>query len=269
MNKILGRCFMVGLLVLMVACSGGSGIKSKFINTPTRESSPIYQELGQVTIALVRVDSGSNIRPYCSGVWISEKEILTAGHCIEHDDFGIISPIDDFVYYIIQKEVRGVGELPAAIHLGQVKYYSNETDLAIIKVALGGIPAHKVAPLAMEMPGVGEMVHIVGHPRGLYWTFSDGALSAYRHDTSIGSALQIDATVWFGNSGGGAFDSSGNLIGICSRLTGVPNMSLFVHVDSVKEALQKMKEEALASEKKALEDQAPKDETPKAEPSSI
>jgi len=88
------------------------------------------------------------------------------------------------------------------------------------------------------MPALGEHVYSVGHPKGMYWTFAEGTVSAYRENTVIGEAVQVNATVWYGNSGGGVFDSSGNLVGICSRLTRVPMMNYFVHLDSVKRMLK-------------------------------
>ena len=70
----------------------------------------------------------------------------------------------------------------------------------------------------------------------MYYTHAEGTVSAYRGDESsgIGKVVQVNATIWFGNSGGGVFDYQGRLVGICSRLTRVPMMNYFVHLDSVK-----------------------------------
>lgn len=208
------------------------------VKTPKRGDDPVYVHSMNSTVALVRRNEETNkVNPFCTGVWVSKDEILTAAHCVSHDDFSIFSPVGDDVHYIIQKEVRP-GKEPAAMHLAQVSYFNNRHDLAILKAVAEGLPAHEVAILAIELPGIGESVHMVGHPRGLYWAFTGGIVSAYRVDKNIGPVMQVNGTVWFGNSGGGVFDRDGNLIGICSRLSGVPNVNTFVHLDSVKAAIK-------------------------------
>ena len=92
------------------------------------------------------------------------------------------------------------------------------------------------------MPGIGEHIFVVGHPRGMYWTYAEGTVSAYRNESSVGKVVQVNATVWFGNSGGGVFDADGKLLGICSRLTKVPQMNYYVHLDSVKKFLKDVHE---------------------------
>ena len=75
--------------------------------------------------------------PFCSGVWISDVEILTAGHCAaaiaEKVNGGIegldIDPVDVPVHYIVQDEVTSVGKEPTAIHLGKVVSYDSWIDI--------------------------------------------------------------------------------------------------------------------------------------------
>jgi S1-C subfamily serine protease len=46
--------------------------------------------------------------------------------------------------------------------------------------------------------------------------------------------IQISAPVWLGNSGGGAFDEDGRLIGICSWISkNGPQLTFFVHRDAI------------------------------------
>lgn len=246
--RLIGAWLLL-MVALMMGC--GAGVSSGVVEdpdevavpaTPVRPGSEVYQHSSDVTVALVtRLDDG-RVVPFCTGVWVSHNEIMTAAHCVAVDDFGFLSPVGEKVHYIIQKEVVGLFKEPAAMHLSEVSYFHNGHDLAILKAAEAGIPSHPVASLATELPGVGEAVHIVGHPKGLYWTFSNGVISTYREESIIGPVIQINGTVWFGNSGGGVFDNAGNLIGICSRLTSVPNMNLFVHLDSLKSALETSRE---------------------------
>ena len=238
MKKML---LMVVSLCMLLGIMGCGASKT----TPVRSPSPLIERIGDSTVALVRIvgdeEEGYRIFPFCTGVWVSEKEILTAGHCVAHEEG--LDPVDAKVYYVLQREVKEVLDDPAALHLAKVTGYDEEHDLALIKGAEGGIPSgHAVAPLASEMPGLGEHVWAVGHPKGMYWTFVEGTVSAYRSESSIGKVVQVNATVWFGNSGGGVFDSQGNLLGVCSRLTRVPMMNYYVHLDSVKKFLKGLHE---------------------------
>lgn len=60
---------------------------------------------------------------------------------------------------------------------------------------------------------VGEKVYTIGSPRGLENTLGDGIISGLRDTKSI-RLIQTTAPISPGSSGGGLFDSTGNLIGI-------------------------------------------------------
>jgi S1-C subfamily serine protease len=230
MKYIVGIAF---IFMLMVGCGG--------LKTPVRSADALHTHIGNSTVALVRTVRGE-VKPFCTGVWISDTEILTANHCIAHDDEEE-DAVGDKVHYTIISETLEIGEEPAAIHLGYVKAQDLLHDLALIKAVVA--PSHDSADLASEMPALGEHVYVVGHPKGLYWTYVEAAISAYRvhmpwADGPNGPFVQVNGTVWYGNSGGGVFDSNGNLVGIASRLVRVPEMSLFIHIDSVKKFIKEV-----------------------------
>lgn len=60
---------------------------------------------------------------------------------------------------------------------------------------------------------VGEALYTLGNPSGLDLTISDGMLSGLRSDEGV-RYVQTSAPVSPGSSGGGLFDSHGNLVGI-------------------------------------------------------
>jgi tetratricopeptide (TPR) repeat protein len=59
----------------------------------------------------------------------------------------------------------------------------------------------------------GEHVYAIGSPQGLELTFSEGVISALR-DTDGVHMIQTSAPISPGSSGGGLFDTHGNLVGI-------------------------------------------------------
>src|SRR5690242_10161712 len=90
-----------------------------------------------------------------------------------------------------------------------------KTDIALIKVDAGSqFPYVKFADQA---PRVGDWVVAVGNPFGLGGTVTAGIVSARARDIGAGpydDYIQIDAPINKGNSGGPAFDTEGNVIGV-------------------------------------------------------
>ncbi len=90
-----------------------------------------------------------------------------------------------------------------------------KTDLALLKV-----DAHQQFPyvnFANQAPRVGDWVVAVGNPFGLGGTVTAGIVSASGRNiggNTYDDYLQIDAPINKGNSGGPAFDLSGDVIGV-------------------------------------------------------
>ncbi|MFZ0149623.1 MAG: Do family serine endopeptidase [Xanthobacteraceae bacterium] len=90
-----------------------------------------------------------------------------------------------------------------------------KTDLALIKV--DGNKEFPFVKFAEHAPQVGDWVVAVGNPFGLGGTVTAGIVSARGRDIGAGpydDYVQIDAPINKGNSGGPAFDVSGNVIGV-------------------------------------------------------
>ncbi len=218
-------------------------------------------------------------RPFCTGVWVDDTHILTADHCAKavqryeqkrldarkeknkeepktlqellqrlFGGGGIEEPdtIEEkglSIHYIQEKEVVEVGKEPSAWHLSKVVAFDESHDLALLEAVGKAIPAHKVAKLASKTPDLGEHVNIVGQPVGMYWTYIQGNVSAYRGADMLkgkgdkGPWMQVAAPVYFGNSGGGCFNDYGELVGIADWIKDAPLMSFFVHLDTIRDFL--------------------------------
>lgn len=179
-------------------------------------------EMAEKTVALVQFvdDEGNEVDPdkgtemaYCAGVWVSEDKILTAHHCI--DDTGLGGRV-----YVQQRGRKGVVA-------GEVVKDDKEDDLALVQCKLG---YHPVAKVALKNPEPGQDLHIVGHPAHRDWTYMHGYVSGYRDDVGHRPhVMQVQAPIFYGNSGGPAFDNEGLVVGITSMLsTGVPNLGWFI-----------------------------------------
>lgn len=123
----------------------------------------------------------------------------------------------------ITVEFTNGDELPATI-VGRDRMY----DLAVIKVNKGNLPAISVGNSALV--SVGDPVLAFGSPLGYSNTVTSGIVSALNRPVSAGSAgsesyvnaIQTDAPINQGNSGGPLVDAQGRMIGVNSVIALVP-----------------------------------------------
>ena len=95
-----------------------------------------------------------------------------------------------------------------------VDYRDDDRDFCLLDVSgLQGKPA-KVR--LYDTLNIGEDVYAVGSPKGLDLSLSSGIISQLRLAINA-RFIQTDAAISPGSSGGGLFDSNGNLIGILTR----------------------------------------------------
>jgi S1-C subfamily serine protease len=117
-----------------------------------------------------------------------------------------------------------VGFSAGATYSAKVLGTDPSTDLAVIRV---GAPRSALHPLELaDSDGVevGDTVYAIGNPFGLDRTMTAGIVSALGRDiqapngVSIPKAIQTDAAINHGNSGGPLLDTRGAVIGINDQI---------------------------------------------------
>lgn len=220
------------------------------------------------TVALV-AQRGKEVKPYCSAVWVSDKYLLTAYHCVQgYADFlnsenaeastlasGIIGdeeaatlfpivvPQNLTIQFVLPSEITEIGKRPSAIHDSNATLLYHGYDLALLEVVNPkSVTDHGIATLADKEPEVGDTLGFVGMPGGLYFTYFTGTYAAFRSDImyvpTLGPFAQVSAPIWYGNSGGGDFDQYSHLVGIASFMHGsVPNCGFYIPVETIRSVL--------------------------------
>ncbi|MGY3130153.1 serine protease Do [Bradyrhizobium sp. USDA 4501] len=126
------------------------------------------------------------------------------------------------------------------------------TDLALIKVEGGS--NFQFAKLSETKPRIGDWVLAVGNPFGLGGTVTAGIVSASGRDIGNGpydDFIQIDAPVNKGNSGGPAFDVSGEVMGVNTAIYspsgGSVGIAFSIPAQTVKSVVAQLKDKGAVS----------------------
>ncbi len=185
--------------------------------------SPRMQKiLGSTYVPRSRHDVGS-------GVLVSEDGyILTNNH--------VISQVQNI----------SVGLWDGRFATAQVVGSDPETDLAVLKIDLTGLPA---APLAEDANlRVGDVVLAIGNAFGLSHTVTMGIISATgRNDLRsvlYEDFIQTDAAINVGNSGGALINPLGEVIGINTRnlgqTPGAQNIGFAIPIAMARDVMQQI-----------------------------
>ncbi len=100
------------------------------------------------------------------------------------------------------------------------------TDIAVVRVKAPASALHPLAFANSSTAKVGDPVYAIGNPFGLDQTMTAGIVSATGRDIqapnglTIPNAIQTDAAINHGNSGGPLLDRFGRVIGINSQIEG-------------------------------------------------
>ncbi|MES2069157.1 MAG: Do family serine endopeptidase [Pseudomonadota bacterium] len=119
-----------------------------------------------------------------------------------------------------------------------------ETDLAVIKIELGNLPAVTLGH--SDKASVGDVVLAIGNPFGVGQTVTMGIISALGRNhldiNTFENFIQTDAAINPGNSGGALIDANGNLLGIntaiYSRSGGSLGIGFAIPVTTIKTVME-------------------------------
>ena len=171
----------------------------------------------------------------CSGAVIENQYIITNYHCIHNQKYIRIFYWDENDWE--QHEVSILGRDPLA-------------DLALLEVTDKELPVPFLKFAEGELK-TGDEVFAVGHPMGMTWTVTKGILSNTdrfaRHPYV--KAVQTDAAINKGNSGGPLLNMKGEIVAINSLMISKVNenagLAISIRADIVKHSVKTMSEHGI------------------------
>jgi S1-C subfamily serine protease len=211
--------------IQQVAPLGGGGLGNATLQAPARSgltAEQIYQRdaPGVVQITATSVTPAQTdpfnvfpATPQTTQSLGSGFVIDKAGHIVTNEH--VIAGAQK-----IQVSFSGQDQIPAVV-VGK----DPSTDLAVLK-----IDAHARALTPLELGDsdtvrVGDTVYAIGNPFGFTRTLTSGIVSAIGRQISapnslpIDNAIQTDAAINHGNSGGPLLDAAGRVIGVTSQIS--------------------------------------------------
>lgn len=121
-----------------------------------------------------------------------------------------------------------------------------DKDIAILRFDSKDLPVAKLGD--SHDVRVGDRVVAIGSPLGLEQTISDGIVSGLRTAENRGSIIQTTAPISPGSSGGGLFNTKGELIGLTAfTLQDSQNLNFAVPLADVLDILKRRSEKAWAT----------------------
>lgn len=159
-----------------------------------------------------------------SGVFISPSFVMTNNHVVEENGDNIVAiKASEHTYF------------------GEVVYRNSAIDIAIIKVeAPIGKPV-KVGDSSRLI--IGEKLFSIGSAMGLTNTLGVGYLTAVERLVPLPPyihIMQISTGIAPGNSGGGVFNSDGELVGISyAAIAGQGNLGFMIPIQYLKFLIEK------------------------------
>ena len=201
------------------SASGATVTSIGVTSTTTRQSAPAGDvDLEALAIAsVVSIDIYSN-GELCSGgsgsAVLDGNYVLTNLHVVQDDE-----EYDCFVDEIVIRYLDQVDRAPVAGFTGEVVHSDEAADLALLRLERKPNVAKVLTPVRVQTSAVvNDDLFIVGFPSigGDSVTFSRGIVSGFIQERGI-RWIKTDAQISGGNSGGPAFNSNGELVGVPTR----------------------------------------------------
>ncbi len=176
-----------------------------------------------------------------SGVIISsDGYILTNNH--------VVNSSSNSSYY----ELGKASKITVTLYNDDTEYEAEiigtdkQTDLAVIKIDKDGLTAAELGD--SDSVQVGEFCMAIGNPLGLGSTVTDGIVSAVNRDVTdedgnTYTAIQTNAAINSGNSGGALVNSQGQVIGINTLKVsgdGVEGVGFAIPINSTKDIYEQL-----------------------------
>jgi S1-C subfamily serine protease len=197
-------------MIQQVTPPGGGGVGNVMLQAPPTgalTAEEIYRRDAPGVVQVTATDASTGSESLGSG-FVMDK----AGDIVTN-------------YHVVQGATKLYVSFSSKDQLvGTVVGVDPSTDIAVLKITT---PASALTPLELgnsDAVRVGDTVYAIGNPFGYTRTLTSGIVSAVQRRITapntlpIDNAIQTDASINHGNSGGPLLDAAGRVIGVTSQI---------------------------------------------------
>lgn len=270
----IGKKVLAGVLalVLVAAVSFGGGFAGYLVASKNGGQTVMYQAASGGSATSTSSTGGSlsdvagAVTP--SVVVVTTEQIVTDNYfwggqqVLSGAGSGVILTTDGYIvtnYHVVE----GARQITVTLHddstyTATVVGSDQQSDIALLKIDATGLTPAVLGD--SDSVQVGEVVIAVGNPMGtLGGTVTDGIVSALNRDISVEgnemTLMQTSAAISPGNSGGGLFNTNGELIGIVNAKYSdedAEGLGFAIPVNTMKTVVQDLLENGYVTGRPAL-----------------
>lgn len=164
---------------------------------------------------------------------------------------GVIYTTDGYIitnYHVVGKDTKTISVTlyNGEVYEGKYIYGDEYADISVIKIEKNDCTPAKIGDSTKMV--LGDTVLAIGNPLGCGLSVTDGIVSALARDVTVENTtmtlMQTSAAINSGNSGGGLFNTDGELIGIVNAKIGgtsVEGMGFAIPSSTVVKCLNDLK----------------------------
>lgn len=269
-----GKRILAGVLalVLVAAVSFGGGYAGYLVASKNGGQAVMYQAApsGSATSTSSSTGSLADVASAVSPsvVVVTTEQLVTNNYfwggqqVLSGAGSGVILTTDGYIvtnYHVVE----GAQQITVTLHddstyTATVVGADQQSDIALLKIDATGLTPAVLGD--SDNVQVGEVVIAVGNPMGtLGGTVTDGIVSALNRDISVEgnqmTLMQTSAAISPGNSGGGLFNTNGELIGIVNAKYSdedAEGLGFAIPVNTMKTVVQDLLENGYVTGRPAL-----------------
>lgn len=270
----IGKKVLAGVLalVLVAAVSFGGGFAGYLVASKNGGQTVMYQAASGGS-ATSTSSTGGSLSDVASAVTpsvvvVTTEQIVTDNYfwggqqVLSGAGSGVILTTDGYIvtnYHVVE----GARQITVTLHddstyTATVVGSDQQSDIALLKIDATGLTPAVLGD--SDSVQVGEVVIAVGNPMGtLGGTVTDGIVSALNRDISVEgnemTLMQTSAAISPGNSGGGLFNTNGELIGIVNAKYSdedAEGLGFAIPVNTMKTVVQDLLENGYVTGRPAL-----------------
>lgn len=263
-------CGILGAGLVIGTCFGVPSIKSDLLGYVSESNNSNSVNLNTQQISLVDYSDtavgvaekvlpsivGINVTYSVNSIFYNNQSVATAqgsGVIISEDGYiltnnHVVNSSSSSSYY----ELGKANKITVSLYNDETEYEAEiigtdeQTDLAVIKIDKDGLTAAELGDSSSVK--VGEFCMAIGNPLGLGSTVTDGIISAVNREVTDEDgnsyiAIQTNAAINSGNSGGALVNSQGQVIGINTLKIagdGVEGVGFAIPIDSTKDIYEQL-----------------------------